>query len=120
LIPLIIVIICCAVTAGIVISIVFFRSAHTSDEVRDRIMQDLENNGYQLIDIRIPGSFSKRPFSDKRAGINVRSPLKGSEQERTKYRIVRYKDSNGVIRKSWVRIHSTSLEMEEITWLPEI
>lgn len=117
---LIIVIIVCVVSAGVVISIVVFRSSGPVDAVRDRIMHDLSNNGYQMIDIKTTGPFSKGPHASGNKRFQVMRPLKGSGRERTKYRIVRYKDNKGMIRQSWIRIHSTAMEKEKVTWLPEI
>lgn len=120
MVSLIVVIIACVISAGVVISIVVFGSGRTADPLKDRIMHDLNDSGYQVIDIKTPGTFSKRPSPSGRKAFQMIRPLKGSKQERTKYRIVRYRDNKGVIRQSWVRIHSTAMEKEKVTWLPEI
>jgi len=120
MIPLIIVIIVCVISAGVVISIVVNRSDRTADPLNDRIMHDLNDSGYQVIEVKTPGSLGKRPSSKSRTGFHAMKPLKGSKQERTRYRIVRYIDNKGVVRQSWVRIHSTAMEKEKVTWLPEI
>ena len=118
--PLIIVIIVCAVSAAVVISIVIYKSARPSDAIKDRIVHDLSNKGYQMIDIKIPGSFSKRPTTEKPPGFTWMKPMKKGIQQRIKYRVVRYRDKNGLIRQSWIKIHATAFDKEEVTWLPEI
>jgi hypothetical protein len=113
-----VILIVCLIPIFIVISAVLRWKMQSPEAYKEKIIKQLDEKGYQLINISIPGLFKTGPFSKFRI-ILGQDRLIGISGERTFYRIVKYKNQNGIIRQSWIRIDVNNFLVVRINWIPE-
>jgi hypothetical protein len=89
-------------------------------DYKEKITQQLSEKGYQLIDISMPGIFKTGPFSKFQISFGPQTSFMGVSGEKTRYRIVKYKNQSGVIKQSWIRINVTAFVVVRIKWIPEL
>jgi hypothetical protein len=105
----------------IVIFAVFGWKMQSPLAFKNEIIEQLDESGYQLIDISIPGLLKTGPFPKFRIRLlPIQTEIMGVSGEQTFYRIVKYKNKSGVIKESWIRIDVTAFRVERIKWIPEL
>ena len=95
------------------------RLTQSATEFKDEIEADLHAKGFELVDIVMPKVLQKGPFPTFQFSV-IRKKILGVSGDRTRYRIVRYKNSIGLLNKSWVRIDIVSSGASKIKWMPEL
>lgn len=108
------------IICGIVLSIAFDRIIQSPNDYKEKIVDELNKNGYTLVDIQIPEIFKTGPFPKFRVSFSPQTNIFGVSGERTRYRIVRYKNAIGITRQSWIRIEIMAFKIVRIKWIPEL
>lgn len=90
------------------------------EDYKEKIIKQLDENGYQLVDILVPGIFKTGPFPKFQISFGPQTNIMGIRGEKTRYRIVKYKNQNGVIKESWIRINVSAFVVVRIKWIPEL
>ena len=106
---------------GLLVFLLFDHLTQSKNDYKERIEQDLKKHNCVFVDIELPGLFKSGPFPfvklnmfRQRSGITF---LKGFK---TRYRIVTYKTSSGVLKKAWAKIEIKSFQVDDIEWRPSI
>jgi hypothetical protein len=97
------------------------RAFQSPNDYKGKIIEALESKGYTLENITIPKLFDTGPF--KRFPIQfsfVQTKVLGVSGEKTRYRIVKYKDKNGLMKKSWIEINIVAFIVTSIKWRPDL
>ncbi len=99
----------------------FDRLLQSPNDYKDKIIANLEAKGYTLVDIRIPKIFQTSPFPKFEIKIQpIQTKVLGVSGEKTRFRIVRFKDKEGLLRESWIEIEIVAFMVSEIKWEPEL
>lgn len=115
-----VILIICLTPIVIAISVWAHWAWQSPEDYKQKIIKQLDENGYQLVDISVPGIFKTCPFPKFQISFGPQTKIMGVSGEKICYRIVKYKNQNGVIKQSWIRINVTALVVVRIKWIPEL
>jgi len=115
-----VILIICLIPIVLAISIWADWAWQSPEDYKEKIIKQLEEKGFQLVDISMPGIFKTGPFPKFQISFGPQTKIMGVSGEKTRYRIVKYKNQNGVIKQSWIRINVTAFVVIRIKWIPEL
>ncbi|THD68032.1 hypothetical protein E7Z59_10320 [Robertkochia marina] len=92
----------------------------SSEAVEEDIKKDLMKKGMKLVEIKTPKAFDTGPFPKFGISIGIQTNIAGFRGEKTRYRIVKYKDGKDQIKESWVKLEFVAFSLVSIKWSPEI
>ena len=93
--------------------------SQSTDQNIKEIVEDLNSKGLELIEVKVPRIFDTGPFPKfEISPAPVQTRVMGVSGEKTRYRIVTYKDKKGRVYESWLKIDITAFYLVKMKWSP--
>ncbi len=90
------------------------------DDNKEDILNELKSKGLELVEIKIPKLFDTGPFPKVQISFGPQTQVMGVRGEKSRYRIVKYKDKKGRQYESWLKIEIAAFVIVKMEWSPKL